>query len=476
LCLEDNLNYTYNTTSNKVLKVDDASTETASFKDVTGNDYTYRLDGSLKSDKNKGIDSIQYNYLKLPEKIFLTSSRWIEYEYDAAGMKLKKTLSTGKYTDYEEDEIFENGVLYQTSHDEGRIVDGIYEYNITDHLGNLRIAFKDSSGIAKIVQVNAYGAFGDDLPTLKYINSSKKNRFGFNAKEEENDFGIGYTDFKWRFSDQILGRFFTIDRLADKFPELSCFQFASNDPINKLEIDGLEGVNINPKTENLVIVIQGREGGNVGSLGHTLVDNQVNASGKTYSVRDGELGAINNSMFPKNTEVITYTGTEGSNTVNDVLSTVYNFNKNNSKGNVYMIGHSQGAENIERAAEKLNAYGIEINGVVTLDPAGKDTYSGSKRDLIMSPNVNNAANISAIPNGIPQLSGGTVSASDPNSTSIKNFQSKTGRTVHTNIDDTFWKTTVNMINSFMNSSTASGLQNIYTAPHRDKKKEGGSSN
>jgi hypothetical protein len=47
--------------SNKILKVDDASNETASFKDVTGNDYTYILDGSLKSDNNKGIDSIQYN-------------------------------------------------------------------------------------------------------------------------------------------------------------------------------------------------------------------------------------------------------------------------------------------------------------------------------------------------------------------------------------------------------------------------------
>ena len=37
----DNLNYTYNATSNKILKVDDASNETASFKDVAGNDYDY---------------------------------------------------------------------------------------------------------------------------------------------------------------------------------------------------------------------------------------------------------------------------------------------------------------------------------------------------------------------------------------------------------------------------------------------------
>jgi RHS repeat-associated protein len=232
------------------LKVDDNSSETASFKDVVGDDYEYWLDGSLKKDNNKEITQIDYNYLKLPEQITLTTGRWIKYEYDAGGTKLKKTLSTGKYTDYEEDEIYEDGVLYQTSHDEGRIVNDEYEYNIKDHLGNLRVAFKDSLGIAKITQVNAYGAFGDDLPTLRYVNSSKKNRFGFNLKEEENDFGIGYNDFKWRFSDQILGRFFTIDRLAEKYSDISTYQFASNDPINKLEIDGLEGLYYMEKDAN----------------------------------------------------------------------------------------------------------------------------------------------------------------------------------------------------------------------------------
>ena len=163
-------------------------------------------------------------------------------EYDASGTKLKKIDFNGETTEYEEDEIYVNDGLYQTSHDEGRIVNGVYEYNITDHLENLRVAFKDSLGIAKITQVNAYGAFGDELPTLKYINSTNKNRFGFNLKEEENDFGIGYNDFKWRFSDQILGRFFTIDRLAEKYSDISTYQFASNDPINKVEIDGLEGI------------------------------------------------------------------------------------------------------------------------------------------------------------------------------------------------------------------------------------------
>jgi hypothetical protein len=135
--LIDNLNYTYQTNSNKIQQVDDASNETASFRDVAGNDYTYWQDGNLRSDNNKDITDISYNYLKLPEQITLTGGRWIRYDYDGEGMKLKKSLSTGKYVDYEEDEMYENGTLYQTDNDEGRIVDGVYEYDIKDRLYKL---------------------------------------------------------------------------------------------------------------------------------------------------------------------------------------------------------------------------------------------------------------------------------------------------------------------------------------------------
>jgi RHS repeat-associated protein len=241
--LIDNLNYTYNTNSNKILKVDDASTETASFKDVTGNDYTYRLDGSLKSDNNKGIDSIQYNYLKLPQKIFLTSNRWIEYEYDAEGTKLKKTLSTGKYTDYEEDEIYENNVLYQITHDEGRIISGVYEYNITDHLGNLRVAFKDSSGIAKITQVNHVGAWGETLESLTYTNTPKVNNFTVSAYEKENDFGINVFDARARVYDAIAPRFWQQDIKSEKWSSYSPYNFAANNPLRLIDPDGRDIIN-----------------------------------------------------------------------------------------------------------------------------------------------------------------------------------------------------------------------------------------
>ena len=72
--------------------------------------------------------------MKLPEIITFDDAKTITTEYDAEGTKLKKIVSGGEVTDYEEDDIYVNNVLYQTSHDEGRInAQGQYEYNITDH-------------------------------------------------------------------------------------------------------------------------------------------------------------------------------------------------------------------------------------------------------------------------------------------------------------------------------------------------------
>jgi RHS repeat-associated protein len=239
--LVDNLNYTYNANSNKILKVDDASNETASFRDISGNDYAYNLDGSLISDANKGITLIEYNYLKLPRRI-VKGSTVILNEYDAMGKKLKETIGSNT-TDYVGNKIYKNGGLYQISHDEGRIIDGQYEYFINDHLGNLRVAFRDSSGVAKISQKQDFDPYGTELQKLSYLKSSwKQSDFKYSGKEFIEETGLN--DFGWRQQDPILGRMWGIDYRAEKYYNQSPMQFALNNPVINVEADG-DSVSIN---------------------------------------------------------------------------------------------------------------------------------------------------------------------------------------------------------------------------------------
>jgi RHS repeat-associated protein len=266
--LVDNLNYTYNSNSNKILKVDDASNETASFTDVSGNDYVYNSDGSLVSDANKGITLIEYNYLKLPHRIVQNGIEILN-QYSSSGVKLKETIGSNT-TDYLGNIIKKNEVIYQISHDEGRIIDGEYEYFINDHLGNLRVAFRDSSGVAKISQKQDYDPYGSELQKISYLKSTwKQSDFKYSGKEFIEQTGLN--DFGWRLQDPILGRMWGVDYRAEKYYSQTPMQFALNNPLLVREVDG-DTVTVigsqDAQKQLLQVVNQGLGGYYTGSINH----------------------------------------------------------------------------------------------------------------------------------------------------------------------------------------------------------------
>ena len=237
----DNLVYTYQNNSNKLLKVQDGisgNTDLGDFRDGTNtdNDYEYWEDGSLKRDKNKAI-TITYNYLKLPKTITFDNTRTITTEYDAAGTKLKKIDSNGEITEYEEDEIYVNGTLYQISHDEGRIANGIYEYNITDHNNDLRIAIKDSAGLAVPTQSIFYDPWGLSMKGMQITrNASNYNKYQFLNRETQVE--TGYIDLVHRQYDPSIARFTSQDPVIEGQEHLSLYQYGWNNPILKPDPNG----------------------------------------------------------------------------------------------------------------------------------------------------------------------------------------------------------------------------------------------
>ena len=71
-------------------------------------------------------------------------------------------------------------------------------------------------------------------------------RFGFNGQMKVNEVaGVGnFMDYKARGQDIRIARFISIDPLTKRFPMLSPYQFASNTPIQAIDIDGLEAMKV----------------------------------------------------------------------------------------------------------------------------------------------------------------------------------------------------------------------------------------
>ncbi|WP_199856383.1 DUF6443 domain-containing protein [Lunatibacter salilacus] len=147
----DNLSFNYLPHSNRISKVTDTHTN----KNYLAHDfkpggsvasYSYDGNGNLKSNGDKQIREITYNFLNLPTEITFESGERLIFTYAADGTKLrqefKPTSGPSKIIDYIGEFVFEDGKLDYIVHDEGRAVlennTYHYEYYIKDHLGNVR--------------------------------------------------------------------------------------------------------------------------------------------------------------------------------------------------------------------------------------------------------------------------------------------------------------------------------------------------
>ncbi|MET3876445.1 RHS repeat-associated protein [Chitinophaga sp. OAE865] len=160
----DSLKYGYS--DNRLLYVtdgvNDPNSKLGDFKEVTPGtsiDYTYDIAGNILKDSNRVISERTYNYLNLPDYIGVTGKGKIAYLYDASGEKIRKTVTdaAGKVTvyDYMGGFVYKNDSLQYFDQPEGRIralyatgkpVQLVYDYFLTDHVGNTRVVLTEESG------------------------------------------------------------------------------------------------------------------------------------------------------------------------------------------------------------------------------------------------------------------------------------------------------------------------------------------
>jgi RHS repeat-associated protein len=410
---------------------------------LTTQNYEYDANGNATKDGLSGI-TLTYNYLNLPATAIRTTGTpvSITYTYDATGNKLAKS-SNGSVRNYIDGiEYNPNGSIDIIHTEEGIARNSAgnysYEYNLSDHLGNVRSTFYKNpiTSQLEVLQRDNYYAFGlRKEPVVK----AGTNKYLYNGKELQEE--LGQYDYGARFYDPVIGRWNGIDAKAEKFHQFSPYSYAINNPLSYIDTDG----------RDIIIAFTGGPTG-----GGKTVDAKTGDAGTTGKViRDAQKFADDHGIELQS-RVITPGWTSGS-SVKNALGFI---KENYSKGEkVILYGYSYGGDFAVELSEALKEEGITVDLLVTVD-ASDGPLQNSSVNTIIPDNVKENQNFyqsndsgrssasqtssgsskknksadSGTTNS-PGSNGGPNKSSDSKKTKVRNHYKKGSDLEHGNIDE-----------------------------------------
>jgi len=243
----------------------------------------------MTSHLDKGISSIQYNFLNLPKQV-TQNAQVTNYIYRADGVKVKKLFGNLE-TNYLDGLQYKSTKSSEGPNDGGFVIDdpdeipviklriiptseGYYDdllsqyvYNYTDHLGNIRLSYTDTNrdgsiqprryqGMTctfspagnvcyktwkpgEITEVNNYYPFG----LLHNYPGPTQNayQYKYNGKELQE---TGMYDYGARFYMPDIGRWGVHDPLAENSRRWSTYNYAYNNPIRFIDPDGMQNKDV----------------------------------------------------------------------------------------------------------------------------------------------------------------------------------------------------------------------------------------
>ncbi len=174
-------------------------------------------------------------------------------------------------------------------------------FELSNHLGNVLVTVSDrrrstpntgnpalvSRYQAVVLTAQDYYAFGMIMPGRSF--QSTAYRYGFNGKENDNEVkGAGnQQDYGMRIYDPRVGRFLSIDPMQKKYPSISPFLYALNNPIVMIDRDGEDAI---------VSITRNKDGGGV-----IKVQTIVHITGATEDWRVMGYNSHAKKMYPEQT-------------------------------------------------------------------------------------------------------------------------------------------------------------------------------
>jgi RHS repeat-associated protein len=103
--------------------------------------------------------------------------------------------------------------------------------------------------VPAVLSASDYYAFGMEMPGRTF--SAGAYRYGFNGKENDRgNFGTQLVqDYGMRLYNPAIGKFLSVDPIADEYPWNSPYSFAENDVIRSIDLDGEEKMIVTKRIE-----------------------------------------------------------------------------------------------------------------------------------------------------------------------------------------------------------------------------------
>jgi len=227
-------------------------------------DTTMRYDanGNLILDIDRGISVIHYNLLNLPDTIQFGNGNQIVNLYDATGHKYRSIIYTvpstaitpihgivhyaldvdtidflvTEYAGSIENKFSRTDTIQRIHNTIGYYTDGAYFHYLKDHLGNICAVVRSTTD--DVVQQTQYYASGVPMQS----NTLSVQPYLYNSKELVTAHELNEYDYGFRNYYTTIGRFTSMDPLAEQTPWQSPYSYAGNRFVNAIDWMGLSGL------------------------------------------------------------------------------------------------------------------------------------------------------------------------------------------------------------------------------------------